>query len=218
MRAETERAGVALTDRILEVGSGLGHRLYKLSYSGFAHLTGIDPYVKHNLRYPNGVIVLRRTLAEMDGRYDFIMLHHALEHMPDQLDTFRNLQRLLKPGKLVLLRIPVAGSYAWRHYGVNWVQLAAPRHLFLHTERSIEMLATVTGFGVEDVRYDSTGFQFWGSEQYKRDIPLVAAGTTDIKPRPELFTAEQLQQFEAEAERLNQARAGDQAGFYLRKR
>ena len=47
---------------------------------------------------------------------------------------------------------------------------------------------------------------------------LVAADAADIKPRPELFTAGQLPQFEAEAERLNQARAGDQAGFYLRKR
>lgn len=210
-------AGLSLTDHVLEVGSGLGHRLWHLSYSGFSHLTGIDPYIRQDVHYPNGVAVLRRTLPEVEGLYDFIMLHHALEHMPEQLDTFGQLRRLLRPGKMLLLRIPVAGGHAWRKYGSDWVQLDAPRHLFLHTERSIAVLARQTGFAVEQVSYDSTGFQFWGSEQYRRGVPLVAPGAAEIKPRSNLFTAEELQEFEAEARRLNEARQGDQACFYLRK-
>ena len=208
---------VGFEDEILDVGCGSGGQLIQLSYLGFSRLTGIDPFIERDIRYRSGVIILRRPLEEIDGTYDFIMLHHSLEHMPDQVVTLEHLHRLLKPRGQVLVRIPVAGSRAWRDYGADWAQLDAPRHLFLHTEKSLGVLANRVGFEVEGVVYDSTGFQFWGSEQIRKGVPLLNQITKQIVPKPGLFSEEELASFEEEARRLNKTGEGDQACFYLRK-
>src|SRR3989304_5704603 len=94
------------------------------------------------------------------------------EHMDDPRSTLLHIARLLRPGHILLISLPLAGKYAWRKYESYWAQLDAPRHLFLHTEETIRLLARETGFTVREVHYDSTAFQFWGSEQYRRQIPL----------------------------------------------
>jgi 2-polyprenyl-3-methyl-5-hydroxy-6-metoxy-1,4-benzoquinol methylase len=217
MPAWLKGVGVGFGDEILDVGCGAGGQLIQLSYLGFSHLTGVDPFIERSIRYRSGVVVLRRSLEEMDGAYDFIMLHHSLEHLPDQVVALEHLQRLLKPTGRVLLRTPLVGSRAWREYGADWAQLDAPRHLCLHTERSVQFLAERTGFRIERVVYDSTGFQFWGSEQIRRGVPLLDKDTGRFEPRAELFTDEELRAFEEEAMRLNEAGEGDQACFYLQK-
>ncbi len=55
--------------------------------------------------------------------------------------------------------------------------------------------------------------QFWGSEQYVRDIPLRDKRSLVEGGRE--FSRLQLAEFEREAEELNIARQGDQAAFFL---
>ena len=125
--------------------------------------------------------------------------------------------RLLKPEGVALVRIPVADSWAWRHYGADWVQLDPPRHLFLHTRRSMDLLAAAAGLKVERVVHDSTAFQFWGSEQYRRGIPLQDPRSYARNPRASAFSAGEIRTFEARAAELNACGEGDQACFYLRR-
>ncbi len=96
------------------------------------------------------------------------------------------------------------------------VQIDAPRHLYLHTETSLQRLADETGFQIEKVLYDATGFQFWGSEQYVQDIPLRSPNSHDENPQGSIFSATQLQEFTARAMELNQKADGEQAAFILR--
>jgi len=211
------RTRVDCTDAILEIGCGLGHRLVDLSYCGFNNLSGIDPFLKRDVRYRNGITLLKQNVEMTQGTYDFVMLHHTLEHMPNQSEVFHHLHRLLRPGKLVLIRIPVAGCFAWQKYREHWVQLDPPRHLFLHTSQSLAFIAKQTGFAVEQVIYDSTGFQFWGSEQYKKGIPLIPADAIKLQPMDGLFCDAELREFETQAQELNKIGQGDQACFYLRR-
>ena len=111
----------------------------------------------------------------------------------------------------------MAGTFAWQKYRTDWAQLDAPRHLNVHTEAGLKALAKRTGFEVERVVYDSTGFQFWGSEQIKRGLPLIDKATGVIEPRADVFTKDELIAFEQQAETLNKTGQGDQACFYLRK-
>src|SRR5690606_13797018 len=166
---------------------------------------------------PGGLRLLRRGIEEMEGEaeFDLVMLHHSFEHMPDPAETLRHVHRLLKPGRAALVRIPVADSWAWRHYGADWVQLDAPRHLFLHTRRSIALLAARAGLEVERVVHDSTAFQFWGSEQYREGIPLRHARSYARNPSGSAFTAAEIREFEQRAAELNARGEGDQAAFYL---
>jgi len=111
----------------------------------------------------------------------------------------------------------VVSSYAWEKYGHNWVQLDAPRHLYLHTEKSIRAIAQKTGFEVKDITYDSYEFQFWGSEQYLNGISLKAPESLENGLERSIFTKKQIKEFKRVAADLNKKGAGDQACFYLYK-
>ena len=77
------------------------------------------------------------------------MFNHSFEHMENPFEVMNQSNRLLNKNKFLLVRIPVADSYAFKHYRENWCSLDAPRHLFLHTKKSIELLAKQSGFEIK---------------------------------------------------------------------
>lgn len=211
------RLGLGLDASILDVGCGAGELLRELHRDGFRRLKGIDLFLDADLEPAPGLHILRRGLAEEDTRHDLVMLHHSLEHMPDQAAVFAGLRRVVRPGGAVLIRIPVADSAAWREYGVDWVQLDAPRHLVLHTDASLERIAAAAGFRLEHVENDSTAFQFWGSEQYRRDVPLRDPRSHGLGGAGTLFTTAELLVWAERAAALNAAGEGDQRVYFLRR-
>ncbi|MDZ7657231.1 MAG: class I SAM-dependent methyltransferase [Sulfurimicrobium sp.] len=212
-----KRAGVNFDSEILDVGCGAGGLLLKLQREGFHRLSGVDPFIADDIAYENGVRVFKKELGELDRTFDFIMLNHSLEHMPDQLTTMKKLHELIHPDGCVLIRIPVVDCYAWRKYGIDWVALDAPRHIYLHTVKSMHILAEQSGFEVTEVVYDSTVHQFQNSEHYLRGIPYKDHKNEFRKPGNRLFSDEEKRKFEKFAELLNTLRDGDTACFYLRK-
>lgn len=121
-----------------------------------------------------------------------------------------------RPGYL-LCRIPIVDCHAWRTYGVNWFALDAPRHLHLHTERSMALLAREHGFAEPVVGYDSGAHQFWGSEQYQRGIHHRSPESHEENPRGSLFSRRQIREYERRSRQLNRKRDGDAACFYLQR-
>lgn len=210
-------SGTGIHDPVLDVGCGSGVLLRAMREAGFDDLTGVDPYVAADQAPRDGIRILRRTLSETEGRYRLVLFSHSFEHLDDPEGALRESHRLLLPGGVLLLRLPVAGSAAWRRYGADWVQLDAPRHFFLHTEASIRILAARTGFEVVRVEWDSDAFQFWGSEQYARDIPLDDPRSYARNPGASIFSKRAIREFEAEARKWNERGEGDAACFYLRR-
>jgi len=211
------RANIPKDAHILDVGCGSGHLLLDLHHLGFRTVAGVDPYLQHDLVYPRGPTVFKRELSGLQGQYDLIMLHHAYEHMDQPAEVMRHLARLLKPTGKVILRIPIADSYAWRHYNVNWVNLDAPRHFYLHTRKSIEILASQAGLKIEEVVCEGTAYQFWCSEQYLRDIPLTDPRSCTSNSPSVVLTRMLNREFKAKSDDLNKRQEGDLACFYLRK-
>ncbi len=185
---------------ILDVGCGDGNILFLLRELGF-RAEGVDKFIPEHITDRYGIRVHSVDLSEIQGKWDLIMFHHSLEHIPEHRKVLGLVRERLKPEGRCLIRMPVAEE-AWRIYGVNWVQLDAPRHLILHTIRSFRMLAKQSGFLVESCYCDSDEFQFWGSELYKQDISLRQGG-------PHLFTVNQLYAFQKTARTLNQQHIGD---------
>lgn len=204
--------------RVLDVGCGAGLLIFELAELGYRGVLGIDPFIDGERRYGNGARVLKLGLDEAPGRWDVVMFHHSFEHVPDPLATLRRTHALLDAGGHCPLRVPTVSSYAWQHYGVDWVQLDAPRHLYLFARESIAHLAAATGFDVVDVACDSDAFQFWGSEQYRRGIPLRDARSHAVHPAGGLFSPAELADWARRAAELNRQGQGDQAAFLLRKR
>jgi SAM-dependent methyltransferase len=206
-------AGVGLGSSILDVGCGDGRLLRRLHDDGFTRLEGVDPFTHERDRRQDG-FVIRRDLSEARGPYDLVLMDDSLEHMPDQAGVLAAVRKVCGPRSTICISLPVVGE-AWRRYGADWVQLDPPRHLYLHSERSMARLASQTGFLIEHVHYDSTAFQFWGSEQYRLDVPLNDRRSPAQDPASTLFSPAQMEAWEAEARALNQARAGDHATFFL---
>lgn len=202
--------------RVLDVGCGVGVVLKKLQAFGFTDLTGVDPFVDEDHDLGQGAKVYRRALEEQTGAFDLIMAHHAFEHMPNPGQTLRSMARLLAPRGVVLIRIPVAQCAAWNRFRTNWVQLDAPRHLFLHTPKSMEILAHEAGLVISEVLYDSFAFQFYGSRFYELDLPLTDEKTGRFRDPASVFSRAKLAEFASESRRLNREGRGDQACFYLR--
>lgn len=202
-------AGIGTDHHILDIGTGEGENLTRLRLFGYRHLTGADPYVAPGKVIEGDIQVHDTFHHELDGQYDWVTMHHSFEHVPDPGAVLGSLQRLLAPGGRALVRMPVAGAAAWRSYGVDWVQIDAPRHLFVFTLDGFTRLATSEGFAVEKVFYDSTAFQFWGSE-------LVAAGIPH-STGPAAFSQDEMLRWDAAAVELNLERDGDQVGIVLRR-
>lgn len=208
--------GLSFDSRILDFGCGTGSLLRSLYYFGFRHLTGADAFIESDIQYPKGVTILKRRLDELKPGFDLIMLHHSFEHLPEPQLALEQIRRLMHEESYCLIRMPVL-NLAWEKYRTNWVQMDPPRHLFLFRENGFREMAARAGMSVEHVYYDSDAFQFWGSEQYSMDIPLTDARSKWVDPSSPVFSAKQIEDWEAEAKALNKEGRGDMACFYLRK-
>jgi SAM-dependent methyltransferase len=211
------RLGMTRRHRILDVGAGGGQLVATLRGFGFDRAIGIDRFLDSSALDARGrILVQRGEPADMAGPFDLIEFNHSLEHMPDQQAALRQCRALLAPDGAIRVRVPTVTSDAWDRYGTDWVQLDAPRHLYLHSHRSLELTAAQAGLRIAELACDSTSFQFWGSEQYRRDIALDDAASYAVDPNASIFTADQIAGFEAEARRLNLVRRGDQVDALLR--
>lgn len=204
-----KKAGVKTSDRIADIGCGNGQLLYEMYASGFTNLIGIDPFIEKTHRVNPSLTLMKKSVFEMADTFDFIMMHHSFEHMEDPKGVLEKTFQLLKPGKQILIRIPVSDAESWDTYGVHWAQLDAPRHFFIHSMASIQLLAEQTGFKVSKIDFDSNGYQFWASEAISQGIPSTKAGG--------MFSKKQLHQYDKQAGKLNRIKKGDQASFYLTK-
>ncbi|HEY5909475.1 MAG TPA: class I SAM-dependent methyltransferase [Verrucomicrobiae bacterium] len=211
-------SGVTKDARILDVGCGSGRVLLDLSHLGFRDLTGADPYIQRDIVHENGVKIFKRELSDLAGEFDLITLHYTFEHMDRPAEVMRHLQRLLSPQGVVMLSIPIASSYAWRRFGVNWFNLDAPRHLYIHTYRSIDLLAQNAGLKVADTVQEGDGRMFWLSEEYERGISQNDPRALGMHPLRWLLASKKMRTLSMKAKELNRKGEGDVVRFYLRNR
>lgn len=199
-----------LESTILDVGAGKGRLLLALQREGFSRLCGLEPYLDGDLHYPGGLTIRRGTLAEATGCFAVILLHHVFEHLPEPLTALHHLKRLARPGGRIFLRLPVAGSAAWREYGEHWVQWDAPRHVYLHTPAGLELLAGRAGLRLLHMEWDSEPFQFWGSELYRRGLSGREFSLAH-------FSRREMAAFRRRTAAVNRACEGDQVCVYLER-
>ena len=197
--------------RILDIGCGAGHLLLRLQRDGFTSLVGIDPYIAESLVYPGGLAVKKQRIEDLHGEFDLIMLHHSFEHMDHPREVLSRLVGHLAEGGRLLIRIPLAGTYAWRKYGVSWASLDAPRHIFLHTPRSLSFLAAAEGLEIDAVIYDSHYKQIALSELISLGVNMMEFDQRSKR----YFTPGDLRGFKRMARELNAQRDGDSAAFIL---
>jgi len=199
------------SDRIADIGCGNGQLLYEFYASGFQHLYGFDPFIQKEKVISPSLTIWKKTIEESDLMFDLIMMHHSFEHMSDPFGILKACFEKLKPGGRLLIRTPVSDARVWKDDGVYWVQLDAPRHLIIPSLAGMEICAKKVGFILDQIEFDSNEFQFWGTELYKKYLPL------DQNLLKKNFVKEEIKAFKEKALRYNQEGEGDQVCFYLSK-
>ena len=205
----------SFTARIADLGCGKGTTLRELALLGFTSLLGVDPFLPEDRAF-GPVRLIAQPIETLVGQsFDLLMLHHSLEHMPDQHAVFRLIRKLISVGGVCLIRIPLASQGPWRRYGTDWVELDAPRHFFLHTEQSLQRLASANGLRVQHIEYEAEPFSYAVSELYRRGVTYFDSQTGRYRDWRTLFSPVEVIDFERLA---TDDRVPDRAGraaFYL---
>jgi len=203
-----KRDQISLDSKILDVGCGNGRLLYSLKELGFSRLYGVDPYLPPEVN-EIGLKISKRDILKLpwNTKFDLIMFIHSFEHIPNQLQCLLQIKKLLSNKGLCLIRMPVKTEYIWKKYGVDWAQIDAPRHFFLHTFRSFNILLQRAEMNLDHVVFDSTASQFFNNEQRVKRKFSGTKGTSILSP--------QILVFRKYAAILNSIEQGDQASFVL---
>ena len=101
------------SDRVIEIGCGMGATVKQLELAGFA-AEGIEPgngfrqFGTEHLR----AHIHMGTLADLPRTptYDFVLLFHVLEHLNSPTVSLEHIHRLLKPGGRLFIEVPNAGA------------------------------------------------------------------------------------------------------------
>jgi SAM-dependent methyltransferase len=203
-------------DPIIDVGCGAAPvRLAMLQKVGFRNVVGVEPFIDSGGTFL-GVPVRKGRLRDMPGSFRLIMFHHSLEHVPDPLSTLQDARARIQPLGRCLVRTPIIGGHFWRRYGVNWVELDAPRHLTVFSLQGLTDLAARAGFEISSVTFESAAWEFIASEQYERDVAMYEPRSWFEDPAASGVTESTLSEFQAAAGRLNSAEDAGRAAIWLR--
>lgn len=91
------------------------------------------------------------------------------------------------------------------------------RTMHIVTRDTSYKLARKARVEVFKIQYDTTAFEFYGSEMYARGIPLTDKNSPWIDANSTLFTKEEMEGFNILANKVNQAGQSGRASFFLRK-
>lgn len=200
--------------RILDVGCGAGKWLMEQYAQGYINLFGCDPFIEKDVSYESCIHIKKCTIHEMQGSFDLIRLGDSFEHMSDPYETLISVKRLLSEEGMCLISIPLFPNAAYDICGVNWYEWDAPRHLFLHSRKSMEYLCGKAGLRIEEVRCNARDLQFISSLLYQKGIPYIDQTEEVIKNH---FSPEERQKFAEYTEALNAKGYGDHAVFVIKK-
>jgi SAM-dependent methyltransferase len=214
----TRDAGLSrFDDRILDVGCGAGDFLFALAARGFTALDGCDPFIDAPVRA--GPVTVHRAAIDAlpaEPTYQLVLFQHSLEHLPDQVGALAAARARLAPDGRIFVEVPVVDSYAWHTYGSDWGDLDAPRHLYLHSIRSLSRVAAAAGLLVERIAPMSSMFELLVSEQYRRGVPMRAPESFGVRGVDEVYSAADQHMFRRLARRLNVPGRAGRLAFYFR--
>lgn len=136
--------------RVLDVGCGTGVAGAVMQRLGLK-VTGLDPSADacRAARERFGLEVIESTIeaAELpEGGFDAITMFDVLEHLYDPKAVLSKLRRALRPGGLLIAKMPNLAAWQARLCGPYWFALDSPRHLSMFTPATARRMLEVGGY------------------------------------------------------------------------
>jgi len=138
---------------LLDLGCGSGALLLKMRSLGWeAEGVDIDPLAVEVARRQGLHVRLGSLHAQnfADESFDAVVMSHVIEHVHEPLELLKEMRRILKRGRRIVIATPNAASLGHRMLGSRWPLLDPPRHLQIFTTRALDALVRAAGF--DDVR------------------------------------------------------------------
>ena len=158
--AATGKRVLAERPRILDIGCGMGFFLDLMKKESW-DARGIEP-APEAARHAQNVLkldVFEGTLEDFDAQgivYDAVTLWYVLEHVPNPGEILERSFRLLKPGGLLIIRVPNQNAPIDQWLGRlglgRYFLMNPPRHLFDYSPKTISGLLAKAGYQVLDIR------------------------------------------------------------------
>jgi 2-polyprenyl-3-methyl-5-hydroxy-6-metoxy-1,4-benzoquinol methylase len=143
--------------RVLDIGAGIGEMAESLSRYGFA-VEGIEPSEEASERArERGLKIHSATLAEWSAGYagegfDAVILANVLEHVPNPENTIQQVNSLLVPGGVVVIRSPNDFSEiqkaAVEKLGIRQWWIVSPDHISYFDKATLSAMLDSNGFDV----------------------------------------------------------------------
>jgi SAM-dependent methyltransferase len=140
----------------LDVGCGDGRVMAAMQRAGF-DVNGIETdSVAAGLAYGRtGVQPFIGDLHAYDTNttFDVISFIHCLEHVGNPGEDLERAFTLLRPGGILYIAVPNAGSLESNVFGSCWYALDLPRHFWGFNPRSLQRLIEESGFHLTSTHY-----------------------------------------------------------------
>lgn len=128
--------------RLLDIGCATGLFLHTMRNSGAWDVEGVEinPEATRAARAQFHLDVRTGTLEQAgfaSQAFDVVTMWDVFEHVHDPAQTLEEIQRILKPQGLLVLRVPNGSSWDARLFGQYWAGLEPPRHLYVFTPQTL---------------------------------------------------------------------------------
>lgn len=138
---------------ILDVGAGGGILLESFKRIGY-HSFGLDwsKTAADNLTKKGYNVIPFEDLGSTDyyAHFDFIILHHVLEHVGNPIDLLSKLEKWLKPSGKIVVIVPSIQCWAFDTYGEFYNHLDGGRHLIMYTTATLVNVLQLSGYKIQN--------------------------------------------------------------------
>ena len=137
---------------ILDFGCGTGEFLNTMRQSGW-DITGVEPTSAAAIKAET--LTTQKIYSQLEAvpqnKFDVITAWHVLEHVPDLIETSRQLAGLLKKDGIIFIAVPNYQSPDADSYQAHWAGFDVPRHLWHFSKSSMSTLLESVGLKLIDI-------------------------------------------------------------------
>lgn len=136
---------------LLDIGCATGVFLNKAGERQGWEVQGVEisPHAARIARERYNLKVFTGTLEEAEFpacSFDAVTMWDVFEHLHDPQGSLKEINRVLKPNGVLVLRVPNLDSWDAWIFGRYWAGLDAPRHLYVFNHDTLSRMLEANGF------------------------------------------------------------------------
>ena len=135
---------------LLDIGCDKGFFIDDARRYGY-NVRGVEPSERARAYCEKIGLSVVESIDEVSGNYDVVTMQHSLEHFSQPLIGLTAAYNCLRPGGIIIVRVPDFSS-RWRKLrGEKWVWFQPQNHYFHYSKKSLGIILRKAGFDVTSI-------------------------------------------------------------------